>query len=377
MFRDRSTLFYTVLFPFFIILVIGTSTKNLGDVELPLGVVNGSSGPLTTELIDSLEDSPVLQVVRMSDVEDVRREVRRGGVGAGVIIPKDYETRTQKGEPVFVDFAADIARTPTVVRAAVSSAVARQGAFLQAAGFATRHTDRPFAQNLAEARKVAEIVPSVGVKTETIGEQSTQDSIMAGFEYTAPSNLILFVFITSLAASSMIIAARQQGIMRRMYATPTTAGSVIAGETLARFAIALFQAIYIVLLGILVFSVDFGSTAGAIALITIFALVGTAFAILAGTLFRTPEQAGSIGPPLGIAMGMLAGCMWPRFIMPVPMQRIGQVFPHAWAMDAFIKLIARDAGVTDILPELAVLAGFVLVLLPLATWRLRRTIIAG
>jgi ABC-2 type transport system permease protein len=93
-------------------------------------------------------------------------------------------------------------------------------------------------------------------------------------------------------------------------------------------------------------------------------------------VFRTPEQAGSIGPIAGIAMGMLAGCMWPRFIMPAPMQRLGQLFPQSWAMDAWIKLIADNAGLGGIVKQLAVLGAFVVVLLPLATWRLRRSIVA-
>ncbi|HEU5470800.1 MAG TPA: hypothetical protein VFV67_09105 [Actinophytocola sp.] len=50
----------------------------------------------------------------------------------------------------------------------------------------------------------------------------------------------------------------------------------------------------------------------AAALITVWALVGTGTGILAGTLSRTPEQAGAIG----IAAGMLGGAMWPLEIVP-------------------------------------------------------------
>jgi ABC-2 type transport system permease protein len=152
---------------------------------------------------------------------------------------------------------------------------------------------------------------------------------------------------------------------------------VLAGEALGRFAIAFFQAIYIVLLGILVFGVKFGNPFAATVLVAVFALVATAFAMLAGAVLKTPEQAGSIGPIAGIAMGMLSGCMWPRAITPASMQRLGDLFPQSWAMDAWIKLIADHAGIAGILPQLAVLGAFAVVLLPLATWRLRRSIIAA
>jgi len=97
--------------------------------------------------------------------------------------------------------------------------------------------------------------------------------------------------------------------------------------------------------------------------------------VLVGSLLRTADQATSIGPPVGIALGMLGGCMWPLAIVPEPMRVVGHLFPHAWAMDAFIDLISRGAGLAGIVRQLAVLAAFAAALLALATWRLRRTLL--
>jgi ABC-2 type transport system permease protein len=373
--RDRTAMFFTVLLPFFIILIVGSATKDFAKASIPVGIYTSSSGARTTELVRALERTPSLRVTRFDDAEKLQKLLRRGVYAAGIAIPANYESAVTSGRPVRIAFIADPTRPPTAVRTAVSATVAKQGALLQAATFATANSKKSFDENLAEARKVTTVVPSIGVRTTTFGKASDKRFVMSGFEYTAPSQLILFVFITSLAGSGMIILSRQQGITRRMYGTPTSSGTIVLGETLARFAIASAQALFIVGVGVLFFGVDFGSPLAAAILILMFVLVGTATAVLAGTLFRTPEQAGAIGPALGIAMGMLAGCMWPRFIMPDAMQRLGQAFPHAWAMDAFIKLIARGGGLADIVPELAVLAAFVVALLPIATWRLRRSIV--
>jgi ABC-2 type transport system permease protein len=48
--------------------------------------------------------------------------------------------------------------------------------------------------------------------------------------------------------------------------------------------------------------------------------------------------------------------------------------PHAWALDGFAKLVRNNGTIVDILPELGVILGFALVLLTLATWRLRVTL---
>jgi ABC-2 type transport system permease protein len=106
-----------------------------------------------------------------------------------------------------------------------------------------------------------------------------------------------------------------------------------------------------------------------------FALVATGVGMLLGSVLGNAEQATSIGPPVGIALGMLGGCMWPLAIVPEPMRLAGHLFPQAWAMDAFIALIAGNAGLGGIVRELAVLAVFAAVLLTVATWRLRRTLV--
>jgi hypothetical protein len=113
----------------------------------------------------------------------------------------------------------------------------------------------------------------------------------------------------------------------------------------------------------------------ALLLVTVFALVGTGVGMLLGAVLGNAEQATSIGPPVGIALGMLGGCMWPLAIVPEPMRVVGHLFPQAWAMDAFIALIAKDAGLAGITRQLAVLAAFAAALLVLATWRLRKALV--
>jgi len=48
----------------------------------------------------------------------------------------------------------------------------------------------------------------------------------------AAQELVLFVFVTSLSASSMLIETRRLGVSRRMLASPTPLGTVVVGEAL-------------------------------------------------------------------------------------------------------------------------------------------------
>jgi ABC-2 type transport system permease protein len=377
--RDRSALFFTAALPLVLIFLIGTATSGFDTDEFPIGVVVGGEGALTDELHQRLEASELVEVQTYDDAEALAKDVRRGVVSAGVVIPSDYDANLLAGTPVDVELLLDQTRgSPAGVRSAIAQAVGDQGAELQAAIFTSEHTRKPVSAALAEARRTSELFSrtEIGVVAKTVGSGDEDEYLAPGIGYQAPSNLILFVFITSVAGSALLIRSRQLRVIQRMYSTPTGARTIIAGETLARFAIAGYQALLIVVAGTLFFGVDFGDPLAATVLVVVFVLVGTSVGTLFGTLFRTPEQAGSIGPMAGIAMGMLGGCMWPLEIVPETMQRIGHLFPQAWAMDAWIELIGRGGTIADIGTELLVLAGFVVVLLPLGTWRLRRALVA-
>jgi ABC-2 type transport system permease protein len=378
--RDRSALFFTAALPLVLIFLIGTATAGFDTDAFPVGIVSDGTGTLTNDLRKAIDDSRLVELKAYDDAETLAKDVRRGVVPAGVVIPPDYDAKLLSGKPVDVELVLDQTRgSPAGVRSAIAQAVGAQGAELQAAIFTSRHTNAPVTATLAQARRTSELFRSteIGVAAHTVGSGEEDEYLPPGIGYQAPSNLILFVFITSVAGSALLIRSRQLRVTQRMYATPTTARTIVVGEMLARVAIAGYQAVLILVAGTLFFGVDFGDPLAAAVLVAVFVLVGTSVGMLMGTVFSTPEQAGSIGPMAGIAMGMLGGCMWPLEIVPEAMQRIGHLFPHAWAMDAWIELIGRDGGLGSITTQLAVLAGFVVVLLPLATWRLRRSIVAG
>jgi ABC-2 type transport system permease protein len=67
--------------------------------------------------------------------------------------------------------------------------------------------------------------------------------------------------------------------------------------------------------------------------------------VLVGAVARTPEQTQSVGVPLGIAMGMLGGALWPLDFVPDWLRQLGHVTPHAWAMDGWVAVIFEGGGV--------------------------------
>jgi ABC-2 type transport system permease protein len=110
------------------------------------------------------------------------------------------------------------------------------------------------------------------------------------------------------------------------------------------------------------------------AVVVLFALVASGAGIFVGTLFRNEQQAIGVSLLLGLGLGALGGCMVPLEVFSPVMRRVAHVTPQAWGNDAFARLVGHGASITGILPQLGVLAAYAVVLLTLASWRLRRVL---
>ncbi|HVA86576.1 MAG TPA: ABC transporter permease, partial [Candidatus Saccharimonadales bacterium] len=183
--------------------------------------------------------------------------------------------------------------------------------------------------------------------------------------------------LTSLTAATQLIVTRELGVSRRMFGTPTAARTIILGEALGRFLVAFLQGLFIVGASWLLFGVDWVDPFATGALVLAFALVATGAAMLIGSIASNTHQAGSIGPALGMLLGLLGGTMVPPEIFPPVMQTLSHLTPHAWALDGFRQLSLRGGGLVAVLPDVAVLLGIAAVLLAVAATRFRRVLVGA
>ena len=71
-----------------------------------------------------------------------------------------------------------------------------------------------------------------------------------------------------------------------------------------------------------------------------------------------------------LTMPALDGSWWPLFIMSEWMQTLAKVTPHAWANEAFNKLLVFGATTGDVLLNIAVLFVFGVAFVTIAAMRL-------
>ncbi|GAA2473408.1 hypothetical protein GCM10010276_05400 [Streptomyces longisporus] len=373
--RDRTALFFMVLLPVAIIVVIGVTVSGFDRFRIGL-VPAAQAGPVAQELTADLRDAPGLRTRTYDTASDARTALRRAELDAVVVVPSGLDAQVRAGHSVTVRVLVEPSGSAGhSAVTSVSAVVAGHAARLQAARFAQDETGGSFGGALVLAHEAERGSTPIAVRAETVNGES--DYLPLGYSYSTPTMLVLFVFINALGGGAAIVQTRRTGVYARALAAPVAARTLVFGETVAYLLLAVLQSLLIVGIGALAFDVAWGDPLAAGALIAVWALVGTGAGVLAGAVFRTPEQVHAIGPALGIGMGMLGGCMWPLALVPGWLRAAGHSVPHAWAVDAWTTLLSRNGDLSAIMRDLAVLAGFAVVLLTCASLALRHRLTAG
>jgi ABC-2 type transport system permease protein len=366
LFRDRSNLFFVFVLPMVLILVLGLVFGSGFTTRVAIVVPAGDER--ARALYEEIVDTTAFEALEASDEDAARRQLRRNDVDAVIVIPDGYGERLDAGEDVEIGYYASVSAGGIDVQAVVDAAVANQGTTVRAARFAAEATGASPDAAYEVAVAVGEQMPVV----ETIVEGDAGGDASGGANTNAAQQLLLFMFLTALASSTALIQSRRLGVSERMFSTPTTAGTIIGGETLGRFLVVMMQGVFIVLAAGALFGVEWGDPVAAMLVVTAFALTGTGAGMLLGSTFSNEQQASGVAIFGALMLAALGGSMVPLEIFPASMVTVAHLTPHAWGNDAFATLILHNGGVLDVATELVVLTCYGLALVALAAFVFRR-----
>jgi ABC-2 type transport system permease protein len=107
-----------------------------------------------------------------------------------------------------------------------------------------------------------------------------------------------------------------------------------------------------------VFHLDFRNhVAGFVVMGVCTAFAVATFGILLASICHTRAQLGAVSTLFILVMSAVGGSMFPRFLMPIAMQKAGLFTINAWAIDGFTKVFWRDLPVSALWPQVAMLLG--------------------
>jgi ABC-2 type transport system permease protein len=367
-FRDRSNFFFVLVLPMLLVVAIGLQ---FGDAGSAGQVVLVGSGPLADEMASELEAEDLV-VERLADADGAREVVARGRADAAILVDAVDETRWAAGEPVQVMVIPGSQANGQASVATIRSVLGTLSNHRSAIDALTDEgAERGAAQRaLAKAGGVGPTV-KVSIVGQDLGEEF---SGLGEFDLGAAQQLSLFMFLTALTGSALLIQSRELGVTRRELSAPVTAGQVIGGEVLSRFVISLAQGLYLVVGTAVLFGVNWGNPLATGLVVAAFAGVSASAAMVLGSAMDNANAAGGLGIGLGLVVAALGGSMLPLELFPSGLLAVSAFTPHRWAYEAYSEIQRRGGGVVDVLPQLGVLVGMTALLLPLGAWLLRRSL---
>jgi ABC-2 type transport system permease protein len=193
-------------------------------------------------------------------------------------------------------------------------------------------------------------------------------------DFIAPALLAaIALFFSFLLTGISFLRERSQGTMERLMASPVTRLDIVVGYLLGFFLFALIQTLIVVLFTIYVFNINFLGDLWQILVFQIFVITGAVtLGIFISTFARNEFQMVQFIPLIILPQMFLCGIIWPVEQMPNYLQWFSKVLPLTYAVDGLTNIMIYGKNLLDVWGDLAVLAGFILVISVLAAGTLRR-----
>lgn len=391
--RDLGGVIILFAMPLVLILAVtliqNAAYQRSGDVKIPILIVDQDKGNVSRSVFENMNESNAFELITSLDGKELSEEAARNAVFNGqyqlaIVIPEhlssDLQAKIdqnvdkvlesfgmadsskvglpqreigQKDVKLYFDPAVQMS-FKTAVRNNIDKMISQiesksiYDAFSQQLG--SEGSEPAFEQKSFIAFK--EINPSVDNKE--IKPNAVQHNV--------PAWTLFAMFFIVIPLSINMVKEKNQGTFIRLRTNPVSSAIVIAGKTITYIIICMIQFYMMIAVGIWIFpllglpALNVDANLFMLTFVALFSgLAATGYGILVGTIAKTQEQSAPFGATSVIILAALGGVWVPVFAMPKFMQYVALCSPMNWGLDAFYDVFLRNAGITQVLPEIGLL----------------------
>jgi ABC-2 type transport system permease protein len=390
--RDRMSFFFLLIMPIVFTLMFGFAFAG-GDgasgeePRLPVTVVDHDGGPLSAPLVALLEQSPLVQIQPAEEQTQWALEaaVAAGDLAALVVVPDGYGTQMLVGHPLPLTLIADPGSSAAgTIEGALRSILTRLSGAVRAAELSTEIYARRagftsvaereafFAEGVQEALLAWDEPPVTVAVTDSGSPPDAAPEQGNAFTQFSPGMMAQFALAGLISAAQVLVLERRSRALARLLTTTVSRAQILFGHFLAMFVMILIQMLLLMLFGQLALDVDyFGEPLASVLLAVATAAFAASLGLLIGALAKTEEQAIIYAMVPMFVLAALGGAWVSLEVTPAAYQQIGSVTPLGWVLDGYRDILLRDAAVETVLPSVAALLGYAVVIFGLAVWRFR------
>jgi ABC-2 type transport system permease protein len=174
---------------------------------------------------------------------------------------------------------------------------------------------------------------------------------------------------TSLGGFSRVIRNEQvTGTLEMMLLTPTRLSTVIIASSLWDFLLTSLNVFLYLVLGVLLFAVDLGAGnwPAALLILALTILCFSSLGVIAAAFIMVLKRGDPVTWFFGMLSSLLGGVYYPITIMPQWLQYLSYLLPITYSLRAMRHALLMGYSLVELLPDIAVLSLFCVVLLPLS-----------
>ena len=352
---------------------LGSPSFDLSKVGIP-GVSQAHS--LGDLLVSTLQDKSFANLIQVSTVADAaaaRAQVDSQKAGVAILIPADFSQQyaTLNGHTALQLYKdPTLTLGPGIVESVISQFIDGLSGAKLAIEVVTKQTGTTDPSLIAQAlSQYLSGIPSgdqVAALLDLhapLAKKPASSTLSLIVSFIMGGMTIFYAFYTGTSTAQTILREDEAGTLPRLFTTPTSQAAVLGGKFLAVGLTVLVQMTVLLLLGHLIFAIQWGSLLP-LAFVTLSTvLAASTFGIFIMSLLKTTRQAGTVLGGVLTVTGMLG--MVKIFTMGSPTTPAwadiaSMIVPQGWAVRGLSQVMAA-ASPHDILLTCLALLGMSLV----------------
>ncbi len=349
--RDTRTLMMLLFVPAFVLLLYGYAL-NFDIRHVRLAVDDRDHTAESRSLISAFVNSGYFDLVADADAESTKRLMDTNEVRAVLVIPAGLGRAVLTSQPVAVQVLlnGDNANTATTVMGYALTVIRSESA---------RY--RPDA---------AAVAPLLSVEPRVWYNPSLRSTL-----FLVPGLIAYITMITAVVSTALsIVREKERGTMEQVRMAPLDAASFVVGKTIPYFVVSLASALAIIVVAMVLFGMPMrGSWVLLLLALSLFLVGALGLGLLVSSVADTQQVAFQLALLASfLPTFMLSGFIFPISSMPPFLQIVTYVIPARYFLIALRGIMLKGVGLNAFWMELVALAVFAVVVLTLASVRLRR-----
>ncbi|MCA9310376.1 MAG: ABC transporter permease [Phycisphaerales bacterium] len=411
--RDKVALGLTFVLPILFYSIFAIVFGQMGNaaatrVEVIIVDEDGTEG--SRRLAAAIDAEPALRVRGRTDDAgaplpwsraEARDQVERGEVPVAIILPEGFGATLGRfyGDVVPIDMLLDTAdpiagqlvggMLQKTAFVAMPDLMVDQGlsAFEEYAGPLTGtqklavaslktllYNQRPDAE--ASDTETTDEAPAFNgpVSVNTIDvHQKAEKKKNPTISFYAAGTGVMFLLFAAAGAGGALLDEQDNGTLERVLSSRMTMTGLLTSKWLLIAGIGTAQVTVMFVWGALVFGLPLTDHLAGFTIMTLTtAMAASAFGLVLATACRSRAQLSGLSTIIILIMSAIGGSMFPRFMMPEFMHKLGLITFNAWALDGYQKVFWHDVPPLQLWPQVGVLLAITVALLTLARAFARR-----